>query len=73
MSHFTFNNLTKNYDFFSIDENEISFYEDKNKEYHCFLSWQTRSDGHGGTKGGTFEEYQLQLGCAVNIYSIGGL
>ncbi len=55
--HFTFDNLTKNYDFFSIEENELEVYESKNNEYCKFISWQTRSDGHGGIKGGTYEEY----------------
>ena len=57
MLHFTYDNLTKNYDFFPIDEDEIEIYIVKNHEYHKFVSWQTRSDGHGGCKGGTYEEY----------------
>lgn len=55
--HFTFENLTENYDFFPITEDEISIYEKKCDQYYKFLSWQTRSDGHGGIKGGTFDEY----------------
>jgi len=55
--HFTFENLTKNYNFFPIDECELKTYEKKNKEYHEFISWQCRPDGHGGSKGGTYEEY----------------
>jgi len=27
-------------------------------EYYEFLSWANRSDGHGGIKGGTIEEYR---------------
>jgi hypothetical protein len=57
MSHFTYDNLTKNYGFFNIDESEIETYTAKSDEYHKFISWQTRSDGHGGSKGGTYEEY----------------
>ena len=55
--HFTFENLTKNYGFFAINESEIEVYEKKNKLYHKWFSWSLRSDGHGGTKGGTMEEY----------------
>ena len=55
--HFTYENLTENYGFFPIDENELETYENKNNEYCKFISWQTRSDGHGGIKGGTYEEY----------------
>ena len=55
--HFTYENLTKNYNFFPITEDEISIFEEKNKQYNMFISWQNRSDGHGGIKGGTFEEF----------------
>lgn len=57
MPHFTYKNLTKNYGFFPIKESEISFYKEKSEEYFKFLIWQSRSDGHGGCKGGTYEEY----------------
>lgn len=29
----------------------------KNKLYYEYLSWASRNDGHGGSKGGTFEEF----------------
>lgn len=57
MGHFTFENLTNNYGFFPIEENELEFYQKKNDQYIRFLSWQSRPDGHGGIKGGTFEEF----------------
>lgn len=57
MEHFTLENLTKNYGFFEIDESEIEIYEQKCDEHYKFLSWQSRSDGHGGSKGGTYGEY----------------
>lgn len=56
-NHFTFKNLTENYGFFPISENELQMYEQKHDEYLKFSSWQSRSDGHGGSKGGTYEEY----------------
>jgi len=55
----TFENLTENYDFSPINENELQIYEDKNREYHRFIDWTTRSDGHGGSKGGTYEKYKI--------------
>jgi len=57
MSHFTFENLTQNYDFFPIREDELEFYEKKCDEHYSFLAWQNRPDGHGGIKGGTYREY----------------
>ena len=56
-SHFTLENLTNNYGFFPIDENQIPQHEKLNKLHHEFLSWQCRPDGHGGSKGGTMEEF----------------
>lgn len=55
--HFTYENLTQNHDFFEIEESEIERYNQKNDLYHKWVGWTTRSDGHGGSKGGTFEEY----------------
>lgn len=55
--HFTFENLTKNYDFFPIDESELDIYEEKCHEHYKFLGWLSRPDGHGGCKGGTYEEF----------------
>ena len=55
--HFTYELLTTVYGFFPIDEDEIETYTKKSNEYHKFISWQRRSDGHGGIKGGTYEEY----------------
>jgi len=56
-NHFTVDNLTRIYGFFPIDELDIPAYEKKNDEYHSFVKWQNRPDGHGGVKGGTYEEY----------------
>lgn len=55
--HMTFESLTEVYDFFPITKDQIETYEKKNQEYYDFVSWQSRSDGHGGCKGGTFGEY----------------
>lgn len=65
-SHFTFENLTTNYDFFPIKENEIEKYEKKNKQYHEYLKWACRSDGHGGSKGGTMEEFLKRFPLMVS-------
>ena len=61
MTHFTFENLTGNYGFFPIDESEIQTYQQKNDEWYNFIEWQDRSDGHGGCKGGTYEEYLASI------------
>ena len=55
--HFTYETLTVYHDFFPISEDEIPLYDAKNNDYCKFTSWQHRSDGHGGCKGGTYEEF----------------
>lgn len=60
--HFTFENLTVNYGFFAISEDEIEKYTKKFNLYYKWLAWSCRSDGHGGTKGGTMEEYIERFG-----------
>ena len=62
MLHFTFDNLTINYDFFPINENDLDLYIEKNKTHNKWLSWSCRNDGHGNAKGGTFEEYIERFG-----------
>lgn len=57
----TFELLTNIYDFFPIEEGELEYYEVKHDDYMGFMSWQHRSDGHGGCKGGTREEYERYL------------
>jgi hypothetical protein len=57
----TYDILTKNHDFFPITSKELPIYEEKNHYYHGFISWQSRSDGHDGIKGGTEEEYKEYL------------
>jgi len=56
-SSYTYKFLTEGYGFFPIQEEELEFYEKKNNEHHEFISWQNRSDGHGGVKGGSYEDY----------------
>lgn len=55
--HFTLENLMENFNFFPIEEDELPLYEEKNNEYCKFMLWQGRPDGHGGCKGGTYEEF----------------
>lgn len=69
MSHFTLENLTINYDFFPIDEEDLKLYVDKNNLYHKWISWSHRNDGHSGIKGGTMEEYLERFG-KKNVLSI---
>jgi hypothetical protein len=44
--------------FFEVEEKDFPELEAKGKEYYEFLSWTNRSDGHGGVKGGTIEEFR---------------
>ncbi len=62
LSYFTFDNLTKNYNFFPIDERDVSIYKYFSNIYIDYISWACRSNGHGGVKGGTFEEYLQYIG-----------
>jgi len=50
-------NLTEIMYFISIDNSELPAYEEKHQLYLDYTSWATRSDGHGGSKGGTMGEY----------------
>jgi hypothetical protein len=61
-NHFTYDILTDGYGFFPIEENEIEIYEKKGKLYRKYMNWVTRPDGHGGSKGGTMEEYLERFG-----------
>jgi len=56
-SHMNYENLTKNYNFFPIEEHMLSMYEYFHDIYMKFTSWQSRPDGHGGLKGGTFIDF----------------
>jgi len=60
-SHFTFDNLTTNFGFIAIEVDELNLYERLNNHQSSFQDWQTRSDGHGGVKGGTYEEYLTSI------------
>lgn len=66
-SHFTFQNLTENYDFFPIKEEELPQWEEKHELYMSYLSWSCRPDGHGGSKGGTMEEYLRRTGAKTHF------
>jgi hypothetical protein len=44
--------------FNSVTEDDLESLEEKQKEYHEYLSWASRSDGHGNAKGGTIEEFR---------------
>ena len=52
-----YEDLTKIYGFIPIKKDQLEIYEKKHQEYLDFTSWQCRSDGHGGSKGGTFGEW----------------
>lgn len=60
-SHFTFQNLTENYNFFPVKEEDLPQWEEKHQLYMDYISWFCRPDGHGGSKGGTMEEYLTRV------------
>lgn len=60
-SHFTLENLTKHHGFFPIDVEDVADYDAKCNENAKFQLWLSRPDGHGGSKGGTYNEYLQQL------------
>jgi hypothetical protein len=56
-NHWNYENLTRGYGFFPIEDHELDKYLEKWNLEIDFRSWQMRSDGHGGIKGGSKEEY----------------
>lgn len=43
--------------FMSIQSEEIEDYLNQQRILSDYINWSSRSDGHGGSKGGTLEEY----------------
>ena len=60
-NHWTYDNLVNGWNFFPIEENQLQEYVEKHDYEISFLSWQCRNDGHGGSKGGTKEDYEEYL------------
>lgn len=61
--HFTYENLTRDYNFFPIEEKELEMYVYINRLIHDYMSWKYKSDGHGGIKEvGTFDEFLVAKG-----------
>lgn len=60
-SHFTYENLVNNYNFLPIKRTELKNYKLLRDYYYDYRTWETRSDGHGGTKGGTIEEWSKRF------------
>lgn len=44
--------------FSPVTEEDFPKLQALGKEYYEYLSWTSRSDGHGGSKGGTIEEFR---------------
>jgi len=55
--HWTFENLTQSHNFIAISEAEVPECLAKHEENIKFFIWQSRNDGHGGSKGGSYPEY----------------
>jgi len=49
--------ILKSHGFIKCTESDFSWIREKHKTYYEYLSWSTRSDGHGGSKGGTMKEF----------------
>ena len=54
---YSYERLVDSFNFFPCTEKELKEIKKKNELYNKWISWTTRSDGHGGAKGGTFEEF----------------
>lgn len=71
--HFTFQNLSENYGFIPIDEEDIPYWEEKHQLYLDFMVWSCRPDGHGGRKGGTMEEFLQRRQFLAKLKTNGNL
>lgn len=60
-SHFTYENLVDNYNFLPIKKSEIEKYKNLHDLYYDYRGWESRSDGHGGSEGGTMEEWSQRF------------
>lgn len=58
--------IIDNPNFEEVTESDFPRMELRGEQYYNYLSWSTRSDGHGGCKGGTFEEW-LKLNGQTRI------
>lgn len=47
-----------NVGFYKVTKKDFSKLRMIGDEYYAYLSWSTRSDGHGGIKGGTIKEFR---------------
>jgi len=54
-------NVLISHDFFPCEDEDLEEMEKRQDYYLGFQSWLSRSDGHGGSKGGTLEEYKAYL------------
>lgn len=46
--------------FYAATEEDLPELKKKSHLYYQWLIWESRPDGHGETKGGTFEEFLLK-------------
>ncbi len=45
------------HNFVPCTEDDFDWLKEKRELYYEYVAWASRSDGHGGSKGGTFEEF----------------
>ena len=53
--------VLKSHNFFPCTQEELPDVKKKHDFHYAYLKWAYRSDGHGGSKGGTIEEYKEYL------------
>lgn len=57
LQSYSYDTLVNIHHFYPAKECELEMYKKKSDEYYEFVNWQSRNDGHGGSKGGTYEQF----------------
>lgn len=57
LQSYSYDTLVNIHHFYPAKECELEMYKKKSDEYYEFVNWQSRHDGHGGSKGGTYEQF----------------
>lgn len=50
--------LSDSDNFEAVTEDDFPMLEKRGKLYRKYINWTTRSDGHGGSRGGSFESFK---------------
>lgn len=57
-------------DFYEVQESDFPALKKFGQEYYEYIYWTSRSDGHGGCKGGTFQEFKLMKARELGIHEM---